>query len=206
MLALNVPATIGLIVLAVPIVRVLFEHGRFLPSDTAAVASALRLYAIGLVGYSAARIASPVFYALGRNRVPVLVSLGAVAVNITASVALVRLLGFRGLALGTSVAALVHGVALLVLLRDALDGRRLASTLGKSFAASGAMAAAALITHAWMTRIIQDQNTLAQAVTLALAIAAGLAVLAITARIARIPEFDEAVSSARAQARKLLDR
>jgi putative peptidoglycan lipid II flippase len=69
MLALNVPATIGLIALAVPIVRVLFEHGRFLPSDTDAVAAAVRLYAIGLVGYSAARISSPVFYALGRNRV-----------------------------------------------------------------------------------------------------------------------------------------
>src|SRR5204862_137310 len=56
MLALNVPATIGLIALAVPIVRVLFEHGRFLPSDTEAVAAAVRVYAIGLVGYSAARI------------------------------------------------------------------------------------------------------------------------------------------------------
>ena len=205
MLALNVPATIGLIVLAVPIVRVLFEHGRFLPSDTEAVASALRLYAIGLVGYSAARIASPVFYALGRNRVPVLVSIAAVAVNIAASVVLVRMLGFRGLALGTSVAALVHGVALVVLLRDALDGLGLAATLVKSTAASGAMAAAALMTHAWMTRTIQDPNTLAQAIALALAIAAGLVVLAITARIVRIPEFDEAVSRARARARKLLD-
>ena len=50
MLALNVPATIGLIALAAPIVRVLFEHGRFQPADTQAVAAAVRLYAIGLVG------------------------------------------------------------------------------------------------------------------------------------------------------------
>jgi hypothetical protein len=60
------------------------------------------------------------------------------------------------------------------------------------------MAGAALVTHAWLTRIIQDQNTLAQALTLALAISAGLAVLAIAGRLLRIPEFDEAVSSARA--------
>ena len=65
------PATLGLIVLATPIVRLLFERGQFLPSDTAATAAALQFYAIGLVGYSAARIASPVFYALGRSRVPV---------------------------------------------------------------------------------------------------------------------------------------
>jgi putative peptidoglycan lipid II flippase len=209
MLALNVPATIGLIVLAMPIVRVLFERGRFLPSDTEAVAAALRFYAIGLVGYSAARIASPVFYAIDRNRVPVAVSIAAVLLNIGASVALVGPLGFRGLALSTSLTALVHGVALLVVLRDVLgglDGRRLAATLVKTTAASAAMAGAALVTHAWLTRIIQDQNTLAQALALALAISAGLAVLAIAGRLLRIPEFNEAVSGARAQARKLLDR
>jgi putative peptidoglycan lipid II flippase len=209
MLALNVPATIGLIALAVPIVRVLFEHGRFLPSDTAAVAAAVRLYAIGLVGYSAARIASPVFYALGRNRVPVIVSVGAVAVNIAVSVALVRVLGFRGLALGTSIAAMAHGVALLVLLRGALgglDGGRLAATLVKTIVASAAMAAAARGTHAWVTHAMQDHNTFAQAGALGLAIGAGVVVLAITAKFLRIAEFDEAVSAAQAQARKLLDR
>ena len=71
MLMLNVPATVGLIVLATPIVRLLFERGQFLPADTAATAAALRFYAIGLVGYSAVRIASPTFYALGDSRVPV---------------------------------------------------------------------------------------------------------------------------------------
>jgi putative peptidoglycan lipid II flippase len=124
-------------------------------------------------------------------------------------VALVGTLGFRGLALGTSLAALVHGALLLVMTRRALgglDGRRLAATLIKSAAASSAMAAAALAAHAWLTRTIQNQNTPSQAVTLALAIGAGLVVLAVTARILRIAEFDEAVASAHAQARKLLSR
>jgi putative peptidoglycan lipid II flippase len=209
MLALNVPATIGLISLAVPIVRVLFEHGRFLPSDTDAVAAAVRLYAIGLVGYSAARIVSPVFYALGRNRVAVIVSVGAVAVNIAASVVLVGVLGFRGLALGTSIAAMAHGVALVILLRSALgglEGGRLAATLVKSVVAAAAMAAAARATHAWVTHAIQNQNTFAQASALALAIGAGVVVLAISAKFLKIAEFDEAVAAAQAQARKLLDR
>ena len=208
MLALNIPATIGLIALAVPIVRVLFEHGRFLSSDTDAVAAAVRLYAIGLVGYSAARIASPVFYALGRNRAPVVVSVGAVAVNIAASAMLVGVLGFRGLALATSIAAMAHGIALLVLLGrelGGLEGEHLAATLVKSVVASAAMAATARATHAWVTQAIQDQNTLAQASSLALAIGAGVAVLAITAKLLRMAEFDEAVSAATAQARKLLD-
>jgi len=81
MVMLNVPATIGLMVLAVPIVRMLFEHGRFTPADTLATAAALQFYAIGLVGYSVVRITSPMFYAFGRNRIPVIVSVVTVLVN-----------------------------------------------------------------------------------------------------------------------------
>jgi putative peptidoglycan lipid II flippase len=207
MLALNVPATIGLIVLAVPIVRVLFEHGRFLPADTEAVAAAVRLYAIGLIGYSSARIVSPVFYALGRNQVPVIVSAASIGVNIVASVLLVRTLGYRGLALGTSIAALVHGSALLVLLRGALDGlegRRLARTIAKSLAASAVMAAAAWLTHEGMTRTIQDQNTFAQVTALSISIAAGLMALTLAARALQIEEFEEPAARIRQRAWKLL--
>ena len=108
MLTVNIPATIGLIVLAVPIVELLFERGRFTAADTHATATALRMYAVGLVGYSAARITSPTFYALGRPRVPVIVSICSIAVNVVCSVALVRVMGFGGLALGTSIAAIVN--------------------------------------------------------------------------------------------------
>jgi putative peptidoglycan lipid II flippase len=97
MMALNVPATIGLIVLASPIIRVIFERRAFLPSDTDATAAALQFYAIGLVGYSIVRIASPAFYALGDSRTPVAISAAAVVVNATTNLALVRawLLGTR---------------------------------------------------------------------------------------------------------------
>ena len=83
MLVLNVPATVGLIVLATPIVRVIFERRAFLPSDTAATAAALQFYAVGLVGYSIVRIASPAFYALGDSRTPVTISIATVIVNAT---------------------------------------------------------------------------------------------------------------------------
>ncbi len=61
-----------------PIVAVIFEHGSFTPTDTVTTAAALQFYAIGLIGYSIVRIVSPTFYALGRSRIPVMVSrLGA---------------------------------------------------------------------------------------------------------------------------------
>ena len=86
MMVLNVPATLGLVTLADPIVRLLFERGHFTPSDTASTAAALRLYAVGLVGYATVRILSPVFYALRQSRVPVAVSLCTIAINIVALV------------------------------------------------------------------------------------------------------------------------
>jgi putative peptidoglycan lipid II flippase len=208
MLLLNVPATVGLIALATPIVRLLFERGRFLPADTEATAAALQLYAIGLVGYSAARIASPVFYAIGRNRVPVAVSVGSIAVNVTASVLLVDRLGFRGLALGTSIAALIHGLMLLILLRrqlQGLGGRHLAVTLAKTFASAGVMGLVAARAHAWTARVMPDPGAIAQSVCLAAAIGAGLAALALCATLFRIAEFAEAVAALRERVQKLLN-
>ena len=82
MLLLNVPATLGLIVLAQPIVAVIFERGRFTAADTMATAAALQFYALGLVGYSVVRIVSPTFYSLHKSRIPVMVSMGSVVVNV----------------------------------------------------------------------------------------------------------------------------
>ena len=121
MLMLNVPATVGLMVLADA------DRARDLRArpvhagDTVATAAALQFYALGLVGYSVVRIASPTFYALGRNRMPVIVSMvdgaGERGAELRARSAS---LGYRGLALGTSIAALFNAGTLLVLLRAQL--------------------------------------------------------------------------------------
>src|SRR5207244_9156719 len=143
MLMLNVPATIGLVVLARPFVELLFEYGRFAAVDSAATASALRLYAVGLVGYSAARIISPTFYALRQSRTAVAASVAAIAGNVVFSIALVAVMGFRGLALATSIAALGNGGLLALLLGrrlNGLDGERLALVFTKILVAAGMMA------------------------------------------------------------------
>ncbi len=146
MLMLNVPATVGLIVLAVPIIRAIYERGEFTSADTVATAAALQFYAIGLLAYSVVRIVSPVFYALGRNRTPVIVSIVTVLVNAGLNIMLVRVLGYRGLALGTSIAALFNAVTLLTLLRrdlGGLDEKRIIGSFVRITLASGAMGVAA---------------------------------------------------------------
>ena len=116
MLMLNVPATVGLMVLATPIVALIFEHGRFTAANTAATAAALACYAPGLIGYSAVKIAVPAFYSLRDSRTPVLVSVTTVLVNVGLNLTLVRLMGFQGLALGTAVSAIFNAGVLLWLL------------------------------------------------------------------------------------------
>jgi putative peptidoglycan lipid II flippase len=208
MLVLNVPATLGLIALATPIVRLLFERGQFLSSDTTATAAALRFYAIGLVGYSAARISSPVFYALGHSRVPVMTGLASVAFNLAASLTLVRAAGFAGLALGTALAALANSALLLWLLRKRLagiDGARLGSTLIRMVIASVAMAAVAVAVERWLSGLVPGASVITQSFRLTASILAGLLALAVSARILRVREFAEAMTLARQQVRKLLD-
>ena len=82
---LNVPAAVGLVVLAHPIISLVYEHGRFGAADASATADALVFYAVGLYGYSAVKVFAPAFYALDEARVPVIGSV----VGMTSNVALV---------------------------------------------------------------------------------------------------------------------
>jgi len=209
MLMLNVPATLGLIALARPIVQLIYERGRFLPVDTDATAAALRVYAVGLVGYSTARIVSPTFYALGRSRVPVAVSAIAMTINVVLNVALVRVMGFRGLALGTSIAAFAHALMLVWLLRRRLhgiDGARLLRLFVNISIAAGVMAAVAAVVQTEMSNAVTGSGALAQSVRLGAAIGSGMLALVATAKLMAIDEFAEALTMVRLQVRKLLDR
>jgi len=195
-LMLNVPATVGLMVLAVPIVRVIFEHGAFTAEDTSATARALVCYAVGLLGYSVVRIASPSFYALGRSRTPVKVSVATVLFNATLNVLLVRAYGYQGIALGTSIAALFNASLLLVLLRRHLHGLeapRILRSLAKICAASAVMGVTAFFMDAWLVRTLPGESLTVQVLRLGATIGASLGVLALAAYGLRVREFHESL-------------
>jgi putative peptidoglycan lipid II flippase len=197
MMMLNVPATVGLMLLATPIVRVIFERNAFTPADTAATAAALQFYALGLLGYSVVRIASPTFYALGQNRTPVMVSVATVLVNAGLNIALVRVLGYRGLALGTSIAALFNAALLLVLLRRRLhgiEGGRVSASFIRIAVASAAMGVATFAADRVLAVWLPGGGLVAQIVRLASTIGVSLLVLAGAAHLLRVSEFREGMT------------
>jgi putative peptidoglycan lipid II flippase len=202
MLMLNVPATLGLVALATPIVALLFEHGSFTATATTGTAAALVCYAPGLIGYSAIKLAVPTFYSLHDSRTPVAVGAVSVAFNIALNLLLVRLLGFRGLALGTAASALFNATLLIWLLRrrlGGLDGRRVGLAFLKVLGAALFMAAVAWGTERALAGALPGTSLAAKLVRVAGGIGAGLAGLAVAARALRIAEFDEALRAVMAR-------
>ncbi len=195
MLMLNIPATLGLVALARPVVGLIFERGEFSSTDTNATAMALMFYAPGLIGYSFVKLASPAFYALHDSRTPVVVSILTMLLNILLNVTLVRLMGYPGLALGTAVAALFNASVLLWRLRgrlDGLEGTRLSISLGKIMVASTIMALSAWAVERGMHMIVPGTDLAARILQVGSSIAVSLIVLAASAHALRIAEFGDA--------------
>jgi putative peptidoglycan lipid II flippase len=118
-LLLTIPAAIGLIVLANPIISVIYEHGRFTAEATERTAEALRFYAIGLVGYASVKVLAPAFYALDKRNLPMLVSLLSILINFALNWYLTLHLkwGHQGLALSTSLVAIINFAVLYMMMR-----------------------------------------------------------------------------------------
>src|SRR3989440_10419918 len=116
---LTIPAAVGLIILAQPIISVIYEHGRFTPEATRQTAGALQFYAIGLAAYSAVKVLAPAFYALDKRYLPMMVSILSIIINFVLNwFFMFRMnLGHRGLALSTSLVALSNFLLLYIMMR-----------------------------------------------------------------------------------------
>jgi putative peptidoglycan lipid II flippase len=193
---LNVPSAVGLMVLAGPIISLVYEHGRFGASDTAATAQALVFYAAGLYAYSAVKVFAPAWYALDNARVPVLGSVLGMVSNVALNVTLYPVLGYKGVALGTSLAAAANFAVLAVAWRrrhGPLGGAGILRHLGQVIGASAVMAIVAWGAAKGLAPLLPPAGLPRQLALALLPIAAGgLAYLA-TAKALKIPELEELV-------------
>jgi putative peptidoglycan lipid II flippase len=192
-LVINVPATFGLIFLSHPIITLIYQHGKFKPTDTTATSKALIFYAIGLFAYSGIKVLVPAFYALGRSRVPVFISSLSVASNIALNLVLIRPLGYLGLALGTSLTAVGNFVLLFVWLQrsaGSLATRAIFVLWLKMLAASLVMGVVAQKVQGWVLPPSTNASVAGEALFLALSIGAGLLALYAACVLLRIEELE----------------
>ena len=190
---LTIPATIGLIILAEPIISVLYQHGRFNAFQTEQAAAALRFYAIGLTAYSAMKVLVPAFYALDRRKTPMIVSFIAVGVNLFFNWLFTFRLGWghRGLALSTGCVALTNFLLLYALMRRHVSHMHtglLVTMLAKVLLAGVVLGAICWAGEHWLLGQWQVQATAPKAVALLATIAVAGAAFFAVAALLRISE------------------
>ncbi len=208
LLFLTIPASLFMIVLAVPIIQVILQHGKFGPDATRMTAIALGFYCAGIFAWSAQSILGRAFYALQDTVTPVVVGTGVTLVFIPMNLLFMNTLnlGFRGLALATTVAAVLHMTIMMVVLRRRLGGleeRQMANSVARILAAAAIAAVACWAVRAGLEGLFGDPLQvgltshavkLHALLTLAVAFAAGVAVYGASAVLLRIDELHQAMS------------
>ena len=190
---LTLPATVGLMARGVPVVRLLYERGRFTPADTQATAAALLLYSFGLVGYTGVKVLAPAFYALGRPRVPLLASVSAVAANLLVIGTFYSRVGFRAIAIGTALGSLINAGLLVGLFErriGGLFGHGLFRPVGRMGLAAVAMGAAAWLSAAGLERLVGTRGLSAQLVTGLVPVVVGVGLYGLLTRALRVGEAE----------------
>jgi putative peptidoglycan lipid II flippase len=190
-----VPAALGYIALAGPIVRLLLQHGQSAKSAEL-VADVLRFFAIGLFSFSAFQLLLRAFYATQDSRTPALVNVACVAINTAANVVFFHLLGVKGLALGHATAYTFGAVVLAILIRrltGGLDGRSVLAGLGKVFLAGLVSTAAAFGISELMAHALGAETILEQAMQVLGSVVLGLLVFVAMALLLRIEDLRQVV-------------
>jgi putative peptidoglycan lipid II flippase len=189
---LVIPATIGAMIFSKEIVTLLFGRGAFTPEAIDMTGGALFYYSMGMIAFGLRDILSRAFYALQDTKTPMINATIAVVINIILNIVLSKYLGIGGLALATSIAAIVGTLLLFITLRRKIGGfglKEITTSFIKICIASVLMGFIALGSFNVLSQNIREN--------LALILAIGLGVLAYAILIyfMRIPEVDRTIEA-----------
>lgn len=191
------PAALGYIALALPIVRLMLQYGNAVDADAEQIARTLQAFAVGLPFFSAFQLLTRTFYAMQDTRTPAMVNVAAATVNVGADLLFVLGLGWGvpGLALGHAVSYIFAAAVCLVLLRrrlGSIDGPRVARTILRVVPAALVAVGAALLASLGVERTLGNASgVLGLLVQVGTAVITGLLVFLGSALIVRIAEVDE---------------
>jgi putative peptidoglycan lipid II flippase len=182
-IAIGIPASVGLILIATPLTQLIFERDEFTADDTVQTAAMISAYALGAWAACGLLIISRAFYALGDRQTPLRIGLVAVLINLVANLTLVWILAGPGLALGTSITATFQSLVACWILTRRLDGfpwKPIAHTLLRTILATAVMTAACL---AASVEFNIAPPFLGKLVALSLPLGAGAAAFLLTAKL-----------------------
>jgi putative peptidoglycan lipid II flippase len=210
LVTLLIPATAGLVLLATPIVKLLFEYGEFTGErSTPMTAIALAYYSVGLLGYGLVRGLAQAYYAVQDTRTPVRVGVIAVLANVVFILVLMKPMKLGGLALATSLASYVNAAILFASLPKKVgryDYGPLLRSTARTLLATAVMSAATLGALKGAQLVFPGDSVAARIVHVGGSIAAGLVALLGMFRILHHEEMLEIFSSFQVRRRRRASR
>jgi putative peptidoglycan lipid II flippase len=190
---LLLPAAAAILVLAEPMIRLVYERGEFGPSQTQLVATALFWFAFSLPFNGLFLLLTRTFFSLQRPWVPTAISAGNLAITALGALVLYGPFGVGGIVAATAIATAASVTAQCVVLRDALGGLELGRLLSSSLrigVASAALAGVAYFTWTALDDAL-GRGLAAQIFEMAAALGAGLVVYVGVVAALRVPELEQ---------------
>ncbi len=188
-----IPIVIGAGVLSSPIVRVLFQRRNFTTSDTAITANILIFYTIGLLAFAIRDVITRGFYSMHDSKTPMINSIIAVVFNIGLNFALIKPLGYKGLALATAISAYIGLFLFVRSLKKKLGDfglKNIVVVTIKSLISASVMGVCSYFTYQFIIAST-SQGFLGALISLAIAVAVGGLVYCILMYVLRVDEFNE---------------
>lgn len=205
---LVIPISVGAMALATPIVRLLFQRGAFDERATEMTAVALFFYAIGMVGFGLRDIISRVFYSIQDTKTPMVNGAIAMGLNIVLNIILVRYMKHAGLALATSISAIICIVLLFRSLKKKIGyfGQdKILKVFIKSMISSLIMGAVVLVTYGMISPIVNTGSLIGQVISLGASVLVGIAVYAVCIIIFKVEEVTEFIQMFKSKLKKDCD-
>ncbi len=141
-LLIAVPATVVLIMMRHPLARAIYQRGAFTAEDTLITGDVLACYSVGLLGIGLRELCNRAFYAHKDTKLPTIIGIGVVVLNILLNFAFYPVWGAKGIAIATSVSSMSSGIVLLLFLhlrRKVVSLSSILKCMSKAFAASAVM-------------------------------------------------------------------
>lgn len=191
-LLLLIPAAAMIMVLASPVVELVYQYGAFNAQSTEEVSTALFWFAFSLPFAGVNLLLTRTFFSLQRPWVPTALAAGNLLLNAAVSLALYKPLGIAGPVIGTVASSVGMTTAQMFFLRrqlsGSIEGRQTAITAAKIILASAALAGAAWGVWSVLEAAVGDAGVFARLVAVVPAVTAGSVVYVVAVQLMRVPE------------------